>query len=144
MYSKVELLADVLHELDWLVGRDYTYANLAMMHVTRELAKVPEKSLPPNKAGYEVDRYIVKSIHTMVGHYELIGRRYEAIPIRVALRLQLGKNMGDLNLPDRQPYIMKELGRYYSEPTWRKNGYRLALLALLAEHMVRPNDQISK
>ena len=89
-------IVSVTDELDWLVRRDYTPRNLAMMQVTRELARV-EPSLLPVRAGCEVDRYLVKAISTMDG-CEFLGRRYEAIPIRLALRLQIGKNRGDLNI----------------------------------------------
>lgn len=136
--GSTEAAVSVTHELNWLVRREFTLRNLAMMHATREVMGIPS-SLLGNEAGDLVSRRLDKATTTMDG-CEFLGRCYESHTLRRAVRLQIGIEQGNLLIPNRHPRIMRELGLYYSEPTWRKNGHRWALLGLLAEHIVRTNS----
>jgi hypothetical protein len=136
-------VVSVTDELDWLAGWGMVPSRLAIMHVTRELAKVPVQ-MPDSSAADMVARFIDRATRTMEGR-EFLERRYDANTLRRAVRIQLKIEHTGKNMPQRHSEIMKALGLYYTEPAWRKNPRcRRALLGLLAEHIVSTNDQTSR
>ena len=100
-------------------------------------------SLLRNEAGCQVSRGLEAATTTMGGR-EFLGRWYDAHALRSAVRIQIGREKDNLNLVGRHDYVMQVLDLYYSEPTWRKQGHRWALLELLAEHIVSTNHQTAK